>query len=75
MKTALEKLLTEETFEPYAFVMNSGDRYEVRNFSMAVREGDAITVYRYRSNRRDILRIAEICVLEILDPDGDPGTK
>jgi len=71
MKKALDKLLDEETFEPYAFVMNSGDRYEVRNFHMALREGDAITVYRYRSNRRDILRVAEICALEILDPDDD----
>jgi predicted RNA-binding protein with PUA-like domain len=69
MRKALDRLFTEETFEPYVFVMNSGDRYEVRSFHMAVREGDAITVYRYRSNRKDIIRIAEICVLEILDPD------
>jgi len=69
MRQALATLMTEETFEPFVFVMNSGDRYEVRTFDMAVRERDIVTVYRYRSNRKDILRIAEICVLEILDPD------
>ena len=69
MRQALARLMTEETFEPFVFVMNSGDRYEVRTFQMAVRERDIVTVYRYRSNRKDILRIAEICALEILDPD------
>jgi hypothetical protein len=71
MKRSLTRLTTEETFEPFVFVMNSGDRYEVRHFHGAVWDGDEITVYRYRSNRRDILRTAEICALEILDPEED----
>jgi predicted RNA-binding protein with PUA-like domain len=69
MRRVLEELMAEETFEPFIFVMNSGDRYEVRDFHQALKEGDIVTVYRFRSNRRDILRIAEITALEVLDPD------
>lgn len=40
MRRALARLMAEETFEPFVFVMNSGDRYEVRDFHAAVRDGD-----------------------------------
>ena len=59
--------LAAATFEPFIFVMNSGDRYEVRQWEMAVWDGDMVTVFQHRSNRRNILRVAEISVLEILD--------
>ena len=42
MRRELKKLMAEATFEPFAFVTDSGDRYEVREWNMAVQEGDVI---------------------------------
>jgi hypothetical protein len=49
--------------------MNSGDRYEIRIAGMSFVERDVLTSYRFRSNRKDILRLAEITAVEVLDPD------
>jgi hypothetical protein len=69
MRKVLAELMAEKTFEPFVFVMNSGDRYEVRTFEMAVWGEDYITVFYTRSNRRDLLRFSAITSLEILDPN------
>jgi len=69
MRKLLATLMAEKTFEPFVFVMDSGERYEVRSFEMVINEDDFITVFRPRSNRRDIVRFSAISSLVILDPD------
>ncbi len=67
MRELLAAIMAENTFEPFAFVMNNGNRYQVLSFEMAVHEDDIITVFRHRSNAKDILRFNAITSLEILD--------
>jgi hypothetical protein len=69
MKRVLAELMAEKTFEPFIFVMDSGDRYEVLTFEMAIWREDYVTVFRPKSNRRDLLRFSAITSLEVLDPD------
>jgi hypothetical protein len=69
MRTSIQELLDAEPFVPFVIVMNSGDRYEIRIAGMSFVERDVLTSYRFRSNRKDILRLAEITAVEVLDPD------
>jgi hypothetical protein len=69
MRRELQRLMAEATFEPFVFVMDSGDRYEVREWHMAVQEGDVIRVFRPRSTAHHILRMSAITSLEVLDAD------
>ena len=72
MRKAIEQLLDAQPFVPFVIVMTSADRYEIRNPRMTVGERDILNVYRYRSDRKDILRLAEITAVELLDPDEQP---
>ena len=69
MRGTIDHLLKADPFVPFVFAMNSGDRYEARNPRMAIVERDVVTRYRFRSNRWDVLRLAEVCSVEVLEPD------
>ncbi|HWE06354.1 MAG TPA: hypothetical protein VG274_06580 [Rhizomicrobium sp.] len=66
MKKDLAELLALDPFLPFVLVMNSGDRYEVRNPDLAMLAESLLYIMKPRSDRRDILRLTEISSLEIL---------
>ncbi|HEY1686552.1 MAG TPA: hypothetical protein VGG19_17445 [Tepidisphaeraceae bacterium] len=69
MGRVIQEMLIKEPFVPFIIVMNSGDRYEVRYPGLVGTGKDLLTIARSKSQRHDVLRLTEISVVEVLDPE------
>ena len=69
MKEEIAELLARDPFLQFVVIMNRGDRYTVVSPGLAVFTGSLFYIMRPNSNRQDILRVAEICALELLEHD------
>jgi hypothetical protein len=67
--------MAEQTFEPFAIVMDSGGRFEILSFEMAVWRDDYLMVFHPRSNRVDHLRFSAISSIQVLDTNEIPSSN
>ena len=69
MNEEIAELLARDPFVQFVVVMNSGDRYSVLVPGLVVFTGSLFYIMRPNSNRQDVLRVGDICALELLEPD------
>ena len=68
MREEILDLLGRDPFVPFTLVMNRGDRYTVQFPGLAALGTSLMYIMRANSDRRDVLRLTEICSVEVLDP-------
>jgi hypothetical protein len=68
MREVLIELLAARPFRKMVIVMNGASRYEVTNPDFVVWGRDVLNLYHERSDRYDIVRLAEISSVEIIGP-------